>query len=470
MDVKSNLRLPDGPYAIKVLIVVVLANFATALERIQNIFLTQWMQEFNKSQTQIVLIPALLCLSLSIGVILWPTVIQPRLGTKRGLQVALIAFVISVFVTTKSYHFGIFLIFTCLTGIAMSWFLPSSGVALNLWFIKYRVITNQTMEMGRAIYVCIMPFIIQFVIKNYGWRYAMMILAFLPLPLLPFIWLFGEKPDAVESVEMQEKGDDKNEDETSEDSQKQKLNSTDSESQNQKPTTEKRELTQKEIIANLPELPQEKKRLLKFLCLGVIFSFLGMASGRTLFVAYADQKYGPKYEDTINGNMTERVLIQEAVMSDPQRAALVSFFNFSSVGIRLIIILLRNVIIKYNVHAGDLWFWGSMGSVASFGLTPILGQQFGPNGLLMAACFQGITIGIYQGQPITVMANIVGVERLQRWMAIYTLLCGLGNFFGPFTMSKVSEMLGSNDYIYYGIIPMYAIVMICAIVLVRHKL
>lgn len=94
------------------------------------------------------MIPATLCLSLSIGAILWPTVVQPKTGTNWGLKLSIIFFFLSLFGTSFAQNFGVFLLGTIVTGLTFSWFMPSSGIALNRWFVKYRIVTNQSMEIG----------------------------------------------------------------------------------------------------------------------------------------------------------------------------------------------------------------------------------------------------------------------------------------------------------------------------------
>ena len=81
-----------------------------------------------------------------------------------------------------------------------------------------------------------------------------------------------------------------------------------------------------------------------------------------------------------------------------------------------------------------------------------------------------MTLGIYQGQPITVLANIVGPDRMGKWMGIYTLLTGMGNFIGPVSFSKLSQAIGNADWIYYVTSPLYTIALISAIILCRNNL
>ena len=88
----SNLRYPDTKYALKVLSVVVCLNFLTALERQANLFLTPWMNEFETTQTKIALVPAFLCLAMSFGALTWTPLVEPILGTTRGLRLAIILY------------------------------------------------------------------------------------------------------------------------------------------------------------------------------------------------------------------------------------------------------------------------------------------------------------------------------------------------------------------------------------------
>ena len=297
------------------------------------------------------------------------------------------------------------------------------------------------MEMGRALYVCFMPFIVQNIIDEYGWRWGLRFLSVMPLIMVPFMYYMGVIPDE-RPLEV-EKGDEKEQEKIDLDDRSKNQNpeqtslpgAQEQQTQAEAPPPEK-------MCGCIPKPPQSpaaqeeltlpQKKLVRIVCIGVLCSFLAFASGRTLFVTYADQKFG-KIEQ-FNSTTNQTIVIRESVMSASQRASLVSFFNFSSVGIRVIIIFLKDLIIRKKIRAADMWFFGSIGCIISFGTTPVMANTFGPNGLVMAAVFQGLTLGIYQGQPITVLANIVGVARLRKWMVVYTLLCGLGNFFGPISI------------------------------------
>ena len=77
-------------------------------------------------------------------------------------------------------------------------------------------------------------------------------------------------------------------------------------------------------------------------------------------------------------------------MTNFQRATLVTIFNWGSVGIRLVIIGFREKIIGAGIKAGDMWFWGALLCIPTFGLTPLLCNKFGVIGLITASLLQGI--------------------------------------------------------------------------------
>lgn len=263
--------------------------------------------------------------------------------------------------------------------------------------------------MGRALYVVVFPFFVEIINQKYGWRTGLKFLAVLPLIMIFFTFYFATEPcpeeeDKPENLALQD-SDSKN--------------SQSLEAAPKKPQFDPN---------NIPELEPEKKRLLKLCCIGVVCSFLAMGSGRTLFVTYADQKFSTEYTSYKNlGNGTQVEIgtfygdptnpktaqyfasqnitydiSRESVMSSGQRAALISAFNLSSVGIRIVIIIFKDLIINAGIKAGDLWYFGGIGCMMSFGSTPVL-SRYGPNGLIAAAIFQGLTLGVYQGQPITVL-------------------------------------------------------------------
>lgn len=450
---------PDSKQALTVLSVVVCLNFTTAFERISNLFLTPWMKTFGVTQTQITLVPALLCLALSLGAITWPTLVEPLLGgfgpgTTVGLRIAILLYTGSLLAASFIPWFWLFLVNIVITGLGMSWMMPASGVALNRWFIKYRMITNQTMEMGRAVFVCTMPYVMQWIMATLGWQWALRVLAVLPLLVFIPIHLMGTAPDAMQRPQsISPPGSDLGEDDkmlpASPAGSRKNTRASD------EPAIEPMAAEVKPVMAGPPVYKPRANEplLLKLVALGVLFSFLGMATGRTLAVAYADGKM-------------KAFGIQ---MTTFQRASLVTFFNWSSVGIRIVFIILREPLLKV-ARAGDMWFWGTLLCTATFGITPLLCNKLAVVGLMIAACLQGLTLGIYQGQPITVLAGIVGTERMGKWMGIYTLLCGLGNFIGPVVISKLCAVIGNSDWIYYFCVIFYTLAALMTIPITRNKL
>lgn len=442
----TNPRYPDTKHALKILIVVVTLNFLTALERQCNLFLTPWMLEFGTTQTKIALVPAFLCLAMSFGALTWTPLVEPFLGTTWGLRLAICFYTGSLLIASCISSLLPFLFLVLITGLGMSWMMPASGVSLNRWFYKYKMITNQTMEMGRALHVCTLPYLIQFVMSTAGWRWALRILAVLPLFVIYVIHYMSQRPDMPPPPNQ-----------TSDETEK--MMPAESEKLPESGVSSRSNSSLKKDVEEKPlpmsYKPRENEQfLLRVTSIGVFCSFLAMATGRTLFVAYADGKSAAL----------------GFVMTNFQRATLVTIFNWGSVGIRLVIIAFRENIIGAGIKAGDMWFWGALFCIPTFGMTPLLCNKFGVWGLITASLIQGIALGIYQGQPITVLANIVGPDRMGKWMGIYILLTGMGNFIGPVGFSKLSQAIGNADWIYYVTTPLYSVALIAAIVLCRNNL
>lgn len=525
---------PDSRYGVKILIVIIMLNFFTAYSKVVNMFLTDWMAEFGVNQTKVSLIPGSLCLSISVGAMIWTCIVQPSLGTAKGIRIAIVKFCLSLLGCSYACRFESLLIGTVTSGISFSWILASSGISINRWFVKYRIVTNQSIDIGKGAYAIVIPYIVGNINVSYGWRVGLRFLAVIPLVMVFFTGYLETAPANLEEYENEYLNKRKRSPGKLR-KNKSKLSETSAKTNNNRydiniaevaenpmgltssngvpppyypdtgpdycqvfdPENQNHEIHDSETSIDQAELDKYKKEYdtaLLYCLIATFLCYLAMGSGRILYVIYSDQKFGAMYvtskanlnqcchlkardlqppelssccsNNTIyygdpkqqqnyfqSKNLTYTT-IKDGQMTANERSCLVSVFNAASLVVRLILILCKDLIFKYKITSGDLWYWGCLGCALVYMITPFL-STYGVQGLVISSLLQGLFMGLYQGQPITVLTNIVGINKLQKWMAIYTVLCGFSNFVGPISLSIICKHFNNNDIIYYALTPAY---------------